>query len=80
MKTPRRTRLKSPEQEARAIAQREENRRAKEMGLPLPYPNIWDSWDPTKLDPEEATPEAIERSCREFRKLCRPRERKKHIL
>ena len=72
--------LKTPEQEARALAEREANRQAKEKGLPLPYPNMWDSLDPTKLDPEEATPEAYERSCREFRKLCRPRPRKKHLL
>jgi hypothetical protein len=79
MKSPRQP-IKTPEQEARALAQREANRRAAEMGLPLPYPSVWDALDPTKIDPKEATPEAFERSCREFRKLCRPRKRIRHSL
>jgi hypothetical protein len=72
--------VKTPEQEARSLAQREANRVAKERGLPLPYPNIWDKLDPTKIDPEEATPEAIAKSYREFCKLCPPRKRRRHIL
>jgi hypothetical protein len=73
-------RIKTPEQEARAIAQREENERAKAEGRPLPYPNPWDVWDPTKLDPAEATPEKIAERYREFCKLCPPRKRKEHFL
>jgi hypothetical protein len=72
--------IKSPEQEARALADREANRRAKEKGLPLPYPNLWDSLDPTKLDPGEATPERMAERYREFSKLCPPRRRKVHTL
>ncbi len=79
MKTPRPS-IKTRKQEARAASQREANRRALEQGLPLPYPNLWDILDPTKIDPKEAVPEAFEKSCREFRKLCRPRQRKKHFL
>ena len=62
------------------MAQREANRRAKEQGLPLPYPNMWDALDPTKLDPREATPEKIAERYLEFCKLCPPRRRKVHIL
>ena len=72
--------IKTPEQEARALAEREANLLAKEQGLPLPFPNPWDIWDPTKLDPEEATPEKIAERYREFCKLCPPRRRKFHIL
>jgi hypothetical protein len=72
--------VKTREQEERAIAEREANRLAKEKGLPLPYPNPWDVWDPTKVDPENATPEAIAQSYREFCKLCPPRKRKEHSL
>ena len=72
--------IKTPQQEARSLAQREANRLAREHGLPLPYPNIWDALDPTKIDPEDATPEAITRSYREFCKLCPPRKRKRHTL
>jgi hypothetical protein len=80
MKQPKDLPIKTPEQETRAIAQRDANRRAKEKGLPLPFPNPWDVWDPTKLDPEEATPEKIADRYREFCKLCPPRRRKVHTL
>ena len=73
-------RVKTPQQEARAIAQRDANRRAKAQGLPLPFPNPWDEWDSTKVDPAEATPEKIAQSYREFCKLCPPRKRKEHFL
>lgn len=72
--------IKSPEQEARSIAQREANRQAVEQGLELPYPSMWDALDPTKVDPKEATPEKIAQRYREFCKLCPPRRRKVHIL
>ncbi|MBI4617899.1 MAG: hypothetical protein HY720_30085 [Planctomycetes bacterium] len=66
--------------EARALAQREENEKAAALGLPLPYPNPWDKIDPTKLRPEDATPEAIHQSVVEFNRICRPRPRKRHVL
>ncbi len=72
--------IKSADQEARSIAQREANQRAKAQGLPLPYPNMWDTLDPTKLDPKEATPAKITARYREFCKLCPPRRRKVHTL
>ncbi len=72
--------IKSSEQEDRAIAQREANRKAAEEGAPLPYPKVWDALDPTKIDARDSDPEALEKSWREFRKLCRPRKRRKHSL
>ncbi|MCE7874325.1 hypothetical protein DYH09_28685 [bacterium CPR1] len=53
------------------MAQREANAEAKRQGLPLPYPNLWDFWDPTKL-PEGASPEEIHQRYLEFCKLCPP--------
>ena len=76
----KKSRIKSREQEARALAEREANRRAGEKGLPLPFPNMWDSLDPTKVDPREATPEKLAKRYEEFCKLCPPRRRKVHIL
>ena len=76
----KRSGIKTPEQDARAIGERQANRRAKEAGLPLPCPNMWDVLDPTKLDPAEATPEKIAERYREFRKLCPRRKRKIYTL
>ncbi len=80
------TRIKSPlrplktrKQIARALAERRANRYASDHGLPLPFPNIWDFLDPTKLS-RDATPEQIAERYLEFCKLCPPRKRKKHIL
>ncbi len=61
------------------MAQRRDNERARRRGLPLPYPNLWDALDPTKV-PRDATPEEIHRSYLEFSRLCRPRPRKTHTL
>ncbi|MHB2021606.1 MAG: hypothetical protein ACYCW6_32135, partial [Candidatus Xenobia bacterium] len=66
------------EQEARAMAQREANERAAAAGEPLPYPNIFDFLDPTKVRPG-ATEEEIFQRHLEFRKICR-KERKEHFL
>ena len=71
--------MKSVRQERQAIAQRCANERAKAQGLPLPYPNPWDIWDPTKVRPD-ATPEEIHWSYLEFRKLCAPPLRKSYTI
>lgn len=68
------------EHEARAMAQRRANQEAAQAGKPLPYPSPWDTWDPTKLDPAEATPEAIHERYRAFTKLCPPKKPKQHVL
>ena len=65
--------------EARAIAQRTANEEAAKKGLPLPYPNIWDFLDPTKLRPG-ATEEEIMARHREFKKICRPPPLKRHTI
>lgn len=72
--------IKSPEQLARALEERAANERAQREGRPLPYPNPWDELDPTKLLPEEATPERIAERYREFCKLCSRPKGRVHIL
>jgi hypothetical protein len=74
-----RPRLKSRAEEARALRQRAANRAAARRGDPLPFPNPWDAWDPTKL-PQGASVRAIERRYREFLKLCPRPLRKTHDL
>lgn len=71
--------IKDEEQTARALAQRAANEEARGKGLPLPYPNIWDELDLTKVPPD-ATPEQIHDRYKEFIKLCHPRPRKRHVL
>jgi hypothetical protein len=65
--------------ERRAIAQREANARAAARGEPLPFPNPWDTLDPTKVGPD-ATPEEITASYREFRRRCRTKTRRQLTL
>ena len=72
--------IKSSKQIARALAQREANARAKREGRPLPFPNPWDDLDPTKILPEDATPERLAARYREFNQLCRRPKRKVHVL
>lgn len=67
------------EHERRSMAQRKANEAASRAGEPLPYPNPWDVWDPTKL-PRDAPAEAYQESYKAFRKLCRPKPRKRHVL
>lgn len=67
------------EKERVAMAQREANARAAERGEPLPFPNPWDLWDPTKVPPD-ATPEQITASYRAFRALCRPAPVKRYTI
>ncbi len=71
--------FKTREQELRAARERAANEAAKEAGSPLPFPNLWDELDPTKL-PRDASDEAIQERYREFCKLCPPTPRKKHVL
>ena len=61
------------------MAQRRANARAAREGRPLPHPNIWDTWDPTKV-PQDATPEQIHESYLEFCKLCPPPPRKVYTI
>jgi len=65
--------------EERAMAQRAANLEAQREGRPLPYPNLWDQLDPTKL-PRDATPEQRAQRHREFRKICRPFQPKRHTI
>jgi hypothetical protein len=58
------------EKEARAIAERAANAEAQARGEPMPFPNPWDAWDPTKVA-ADATPEQITQSYRELAKRCR---------
>jgi hypothetical protein len=71
--------LKDAEQQERAIREREANARAARDGAPLPFPNIWDAIDPTKVE-KGATPAQIQASYLRFAELCRPRPRKQHRL
>ncbi len=71
--------IKDEEQAARALAQRAAKEEARKKGLPLPYPNIWDELDPTKVD-RNASIEEIHLRYVEFTKLCQSRPRKRHIL
>lgn len=66
--------------EARAEQERAANLAAELAGEPLPYPNLWDQLDPTKLAPGEDTPEARAQRRQEFRRRCRTRPRKRHVL
>jgi hypothetical protein len=63
----------------RSMAERQANHEAAKKGEPLPHPNIWDSWDPTKL-PRDATDEEISKRYREFSKLCPPPRTKRHTI
>jgi hypothetical protein len=71
--------VKNVQQEERAIAERGANARAAAEGMPLPFPNIWDTLDPTKVD-RTATPAQVHASYLRFAMLCRPRPRIRHRL
>ena len=71
--------MKDLQQHERAIREREANARAAAEGRPLPFPNIWDALDPTKVA-RDATPAEIQASYLRFAELCRPRPRKRHRL
>ncbi len=65
--------------EDRALAQRAANEAAIREGKPVPYPNPWDTLDPTKL-PRDAPQEANQQRHLEFRKLCPPFKPKRHTI
>lgn len=67
--------MKTQEQQRRAIAERDANQRAADAGAPLPYPNIWDRLDPTKI-PADAPADALQASHAAFRAFCRPQPRR----
>jgi hypothetical protein len=74
--------MRSPKTRAqvrRAMAERRANESAAERGEPLPYPNIWDEVDPTKV-PRDASEQEILESVAAFLKLCPPPARKRHVL
>jgi hypothetical protein len=74
--------MRSPKTKAQlrlAMAERRANERAAERGEPLPYPNIWDEVDPTKL-PRDASAQEILESVAAFLKLCPPPARKRDFL
>jgi len=71
--------MKTPEQEQRALDQRHANEVAKREGRPMPFPNPWDIWDPTKL-PAGASQEQILQRYREFSKICRKRKPKRYTI
>lgn len=70
---------KGAEREGSALEQRAANERAAQAGHPLPFPNLWDRLDPTKVD-HDANPEQMQSSYVAFTKLCRPRPRRRHRL
>ncbi len=65
--------------EERALAQRAANAAAIREGKPVPYPNPFMAWDPTKV-PRDASPEEYRASLLEFRKICRPLQPKRHTI
>ena len=67
------------ERERRRLAQREANARAAEQGEPLPFPNIWDELDATKVPPSAPVEQRLA-SIREFRRICRPRPKRRHSI
>lgn len=71
--------MKHPQQEERAIHERKANARAAAEGAPLPFPNIWDALDPSKV-PRDATAAEVQASYLRFAQLCQPRPRKLHRL
>lgn len=62
-----------------AEEQRAANAAARDAGVALPYPNIWDVLDPTKVSPD-ATPEQLRASYEAFRHICRARPCRRHTL
>ncbi len=65
--------------EDRARAQRAANAAAAREGRVLPYPNPWETLDPTKL-PRDASREAYRQRHLEFRKLCPPFKPRRHVI
>jgi len=75
----RRLHAKNAEQERLALDQRAANERAARVGESLPFPNLWDSLDPTKVA-RDASSDELQASYVAFSKLGRPRPRRRHRL
>jgi len=71
--------LKTDRQVRRALSQRARNARAAGEQRPLPFPNIWDAIDSSKVH-SPASDDEMQASYASFRTLCRPRPRKQHRL
>ncbi len=71
--------FKTTEQERRALEQRAANERAALAGEALPFPNMWDQLDPTKVA-RDAGPDELQASYVAFSKLCRQKPRRRHRL
>jgi hypothetical protein len=67
------------ERERRQLAQREANARAAERGEALPFPNVWDALDATKVPPSASVEQRLA-SVREFHRLCHPRPKRRHSI
>jgi hypothetical protein len=61
------------------VREREANAQAAAEGRPLPFANVWDHVDPTKVR-RDATVAEVHASYLRFAELCRPRPRKRHRL
>ena len=73
--------VKTDEQEARSLAERHANERARGSDEPLPYPNVWDQLDPTKLPRGKIhSDEEVHRRYIEFCQLCPRPQKTKHTL
>ncbi len=71
--------MKTSRQIEKAASERLANAHAADAGGPLPFPNPWDNFDPTKVA-RDASPADITRSYLEFTKLCQKRPRRTHRL
>jgi hypothetical protein len=67
------------DREGRQLAQRDANARAVERGQPLPFPNVWDVLDPTKVSSSASVEERLA-SVREFRRVCPTRPKRRHSI
>jgi hypothetical protein len=71
--------FKTEEQDRLALEQRAANQRAALAGEVLPFPNMWEQLDPTKVA-RDASPDELQASYVAFSKLCRPQPRRRHRL
>jgi hypothetical protein len=71
--------FKTADQERLALEQRAANQSAALAGEPLPFPNMWEQLDPTKVA-RDAGPDELQSSYVAFSKLCPPKPRRRHRL